>query len=97
MLSDTEEALTDADKAGAFGASSNPNAASFLITAHNNDQQLGEGMDEDSTSFNDFPNTAEEDAYNGACWRWSTTSNAPALPHLSKQRRLSQLTWGTLS
>ncbi|KAH8030564.1 hypothetical protein HPB51_008925 [Rhipicephalus microplus] len=67
MLSDTEEALTDSDKAGAFGASSNPNATSFSITAHNNDQQLGEGMDEDYTSFNDFPNTAEEDAYNGAC------------------------------
>ncbi|KAH8037457.1 hypothetical protein HPB51_010446 [Rhipicephalus microplus] len=26
-------------------------------------------MDEDSAAFNDVPNTAEEDAYNGACWK----------------------------
>ncbi|KAL3251168.1 hypothetical protein MRX96_017774 [Rhipicephalus microplus] len=46
MLSNAEETLTDTDKASAIGASSNPNATSLPITAHNNDQQLGEGIDE---------------------------------------------------
>ncbi|KAL3202162.1 hypothetical protein MRX96_012134 [Rhipicephalus microplus] len=67
MLSDAEEMLANTDKAGAIRASSNPNATSLPITAHNNDQELREGIDEDSTTFNNVPNTAEEDAYNGAC------------------------------
>ncbi|KAL3217714.1 hypothetical protein MRX96_032054 [Rhipicephalus microplus] len=69
MLSDAEETLADTDKTGAIRASSYPNATSLPITAHNNDQQLEESMDEDSTAFNDVPNTAEEHAYNGACWK----------------------------
>ncbi|KAL3251169.1 hypothetical protein MRX96_017774 [Rhipicephalus microplus] len=48
MLSNAEETLTDTDKASAIGASSNPNATSLPITAHNNDQQLGEGMESES-------------------------------------------------
>ncbi|KAL3242126.1 hypothetical protein MRX96_021491 [Rhipicephalus microplus] len=41
MLSDAEEALTDTDKAGATGASSDPNISSLPIAAHKNDNQLG--------------------------------------------------------
>ncbi|KAH7931728.1 hypothetical protein HPB51_029756 [Rhipicephalus microplus] len=67
MLSDAEETLTDTDKAGAVGASSDPNAASLPITAHKNDQRLRKGVDEDSTAFKDVLNTEEEDAYNDAC------------------------------
>ncbi|KAL3190069.1 hypothetical protein MRX96_020394 [Rhipicephalus microplus] len=69
MLSDAEETLIDTDKAGAIGASSDHNATSLHITAHNNDKQLAESIEEYSTAFNDVPNTAEEDAYNGACWK----------------------------
>ncbi|KAL3257986.1 hypothetical protein MRX96_016752 [Rhipicephalus microplus] len=69
MLSDAEEMPTDTDKAGAIGDLCEPNATSAPITAHNNDQKLGEGMDEDSIAFKDVPNTAEEDAYNVACWK----------------------------
>ncbi|KAL3181625.1 hypothetical protein MRX96_036739 [Rhipicephalus microplus] len=32
-------------------------------------QQIGEGINEDSTAFNDVQNTVEEDAYNGASWK----------------------------
>ncbi|KAH7934677.1 hypothetical protein HPB51_028957 [Rhipicephalus microplus] len=69
MLSDAEETLADTDKTCAIRPSSDPNASSLPITAHNNDQQLEESMDEDSTAFNDVPNTSEEHAYNGACWK----------------------------
>ncbi|KAL3181641.1 hypothetical protein MRX96_023231 [Rhipicephalus microplus] len=67
MLSDAEETLTDTDKAGAIGELPDPNFTSLLITAHNNDLQLGEGMNEDSIACNDVLNTVKEDAYNGAC------------------------------
>ncbi|KAL3203871.1 hypothetical protein MRX96_053151 [Rhipicephalus microplus] len=69
MLSDAVETLADTDKTGAIRTSSYPNATSLPITAHNNDQQLEESVDEDSTAFNDVTNTAEEHAYNGACWK----------------------------
>ncbi|KAH8028150.1 hypothetical protein HPB51_013520 [Rhipicephalus microplus] len=69
MLSDAEESLTDTDKADAVAASSNPNATRLPITVGANDQPLGKGMEEDSTAFNNVPNTAEEDAYNVACWK----------------------------
>ncbi|KAL3190454.1 hypothetical protein MRX96_019973 [Rhipicephalus microplus] len=67
ILSDVEETLTDTDKAEAIGASLDPNATSPLIATHNNDHQLGEGIEEDSTACNDVPNMAEEDAYGGVC------------------------------
>ncbi|KAL3189778.1 hypothetical protein MRX96_020807 [Rhipicephalus microplus] len=51
MINDAEKTLTDTDKGGAFGASFDTNATSLPITAHNNDQQLGEGMDEDFHYF----------------------------------------------
>ncbi|KAL1469570.1 hypothetical protein MTO96_041006 [Rhipicephalus appendiculatus] len=44
MLSDAEETLADTDKAGAIGASTDPNAASLPVTEYKNDPQLGEGM-----------------------------------------------------
>ncbi|KAL1466259.1 hypothetical protein MTO96_026798 [Rhipicephalus appendiculatus] len=69
MLSDAQETLTDTDKAGAIGASTDPNAASLPATEQKNDPQLGEGTDEDSTTFTLVQDTAEEDAYNGACWK----------------------------
>ncbi|KAL1483920.1 hypothetical protein MTO96_050157 [Rhipicephalus appendiculatus] len=69
MLSDAEETLTDTDKAGASGSSTDPNSASLPVTEHKNDPQLGEGMDEDSNASAIVTDTAEEDAYNGACWK----------------------------
>ncbi|KAL3198990.1 hypothetical protein MRX96_044167 [Rhipicephalus microplus] len=41
----------------------------FPITVRTNDQPHRKGIDEDSTAFNNVPNTAEEDAYNVACWK----------------------------
>ncbi|KAL1442427.1 hypothetical protein MTO96_046424 [Rhipicephalus appendiculatus] len=83
MLSDAEERLTDTDKAGAIGSSTDPNAASLPVTEHKNDPQLGEGMDEDSNASTIVTDTAEEDAYNGACWKVVRTKrrarNAAAL------------------
>ncbi|KAL1466305.1 hypothetical protein MTO96_042834 [Rhipicephalus appendiculatus] len=83
MLSDAEETLTDTDKAGAIGSSTDPNAASLPATEHKNDPQLGEGMDEDSNASTIVTDKAEEDAYNGACWKVVRTKrrarNAAAL------------------
>ncbi|KAL1473408.1 hypothetical protein MTO96_022110 [Rhipicephalus appendiculatus] len=83
MLSDAEETLTDTDKAGAVGSSTDPNAASLPVTEHKNDPQFGEGMDEDSNASTIVTHTAEEDAYNGACWKVARTKrrarNAAAL------------------
>ncbi|KAL1422512.1 hypothetical protein MTO96_022028 [Rhipicephalus appendiculatus] len=83
MLSDDEETLTDTDKAGAIRSSTDPNAASLPVTEHKNDPQLGEGMDEDSNASTIVTDTAEEDTYNGACWK-AAPSDAPATPLPSK-------------
>ncbi|KAL1485129.1 hypothetical protein MTO96_048656 [Rhipicephalus appendiculatus] len=83
MLSDAEETLTDTDKAGAIGSSTDPNAASLPVTEHKNDPQPGEGMDEDSNASTIVTDKAEEDAYDGACWKVVRTKrrsrNAAAL------------------
>ncbi|KAL1474571.1 hypothetical protein MTO96_020558 [Rhipicephalus appendiculatus] len=80
---DAEETLTDTDKAGAIGSSTDPNAASLPVTEHKNDPQLGEGMAEDSNAFTIATDTAQEDAYNGACRKLVRTKrrarNAAAL------------------
>ncbi|KAL1470224.1 hypothetical protein MTO96_024503 [Rhipicephalus appendiculatus] len=83
MLSDAEETLTATDKAGAIGSSTDPNAVSLPVTEHKNDPQLGEGMDEDSNASTIVTDKAEEDVYDGACWKVVRTKrrarNAAAL------------------